>query len=858
MIKENLVIVESPAKAKTIEKILGGEYIVKSSFGHIRDLSKHGVHVDVEGGFVPDYEISPDKKLVVAELRKLSKEASVVWLASDEDREGEAIAWHLEQALNLPKEKTRRIVFHEITSSAILGAIKNPRSIDQALVDAQQARRVLDRLVGFELSPLLWKKVKPSLSAGRVQSVVVKLIVECEREVLAFQAKQYFRVTGEFLTAKGKAVKAEVKERFTTMEQAMAFLESLKRAAYQVENLQTTPIKRTPAPPFTTSTLQQEASRKLGFSVSQTMSVAQKLYEEGLITYMRTDSYNLSKEAVMAAGQVIDSSFGAEYHKSRVFTTKTKGAQEAHEAIRPTDLRRKSIEGPVQQKRLYDLIWRRTVATQMADALLERTTITIATGLGTNNFVATGEVIKFDGFLKLYIESVDDDASALGEGDSLLPKLSVGDSLSGKIITATERYTQRPSRYGEASLVKKLEELGIGRPSTYAPTISTVITRGYVVKEDRTGVERAYSVITLSDGKISQVAKTEITGAEKNKLFPTDIGMLVTDYLEQHFPDVLDYNFTAKVEKEFDEIADGELEWQKMLKAFYGPFHSTVLEADSNSDFARSERLLGVDPVSGKNVYARVGRFGPMVQLGESEEVSGEKPKFASLQKGQLVASITLDEAMGLFALPRVVGLYEDKEVVASLGRFGPFVRHDSKFTSLKKEDNPYTITLDRAIELIEAKRLADANKYINIFGDIQVINGRYGAYIGYNGKNYKIPKTITEPAALTEADCQMLIDKGDAEGTATVQKTAKKAVAKKAPVRKKTATTKTTAAKTAAAKKTTTTAVKATTAKATTAKTTTAKTATTKVATTKAATVKPATKTATTKTATKTTATKK
>lgn len=828
MTKENLVIVESPAKAKTIEKILGSDYIVKSSFGHIRDLSKHGVSVDVEGGFVPDYEISPDKKLVVAELRKLSKEAATVWLASDEDREGEAIAWHLEQALGLTKEKTRRIVFHEITSSAILGAIKNPRAIDQALVDAQQARRVLDRLVGFELSPLLWKKVKPSLSAGRVQSVVVKLIVECEREVMSFVAAPYFRVTGEFLTSEGKVLKAEVKERFATMDKAMAFLESLKKADYKVENLQTTPVKRTPAAPFTTSTLQQEASRKLGFSVSQTMSVAQKLYEEGFITYMRTDSYNLSKEAVAAAGQVISSSFGDQYHKSRVFTTKTKGAQEAHEAIRPTDLHRKSIEGPIQQKKLYDLIWRRTVATQMADALLERTTITIATGLGTNNFVASGEVIKFDGFLKLYIESVDDDAAS-GDGEALLPKLNIGDPLSEKIITATERYTQRPSRYSEASLVKKLEELGIGRPSTYAPTISTVITRGYVVKEDRQGVERQYSFMTLRGGKIDSLVKTEITGAEKSKLFPTDIGMLVTDYLEQYFPDILDYNFTARVEKEFDEIAEGELEWQKMLKAFYGPFHSTVVEADSSSDFARSERLLGVDPVSGKNVYARVGRFGPMVQLGESEEQSGEKPKFASLQKGQLVASITLDEAMGLFALPRVVGEYEGKEVVVSLGRFGPFVRHDSKFTSLKKEDDPYTISLERAIELIEAKRLADANKYINIFGDIQVINGRYGAYIGYNGKNYKIPKTVTEPAGLSEADCRLLIDKGDAEGTATVQKTAKKAATKKAPA-KKAATKKatTSAVKTTAVKKSATkTATKTTSAvakKATTKKTATKK----------------------------------
>lgn len=832
MTKENLVIVESPAKAKTIEKILGSDYIVKSSFGHIRDLSKHGVSVDVEGGFVPDYEISPDKKLVVAELRKLSKEAATVWLASDEDREGEAIAWHLEQALGLTKEKTRRIVFHEITSSAILGAIKNPRAIDQALVDAQQARRVLDRLVGFELSPLLWKKVKPSLSAGRVQSVVVKLIVECEREVMSFVAAPYFRVTGEFLTSEGKVLKAEVKERFATMDKAMAFLESLKKADYKVENLQTTPVKRTPAAPFTTSTLQQEASRKLGFSVSQTMSVAQKLYEEGFITYMRTDSYNLSKEAVAAAGQVISSSFGDQYHKSRVFTTKTKGAQEAHEAIRPTDLHRKSIEGPIQQKKLYDLIWRRTVATQMADALLERTTITIATGLGTNNFVASGEVIKFDGFLKLYIESVDDDAAS-GDGEALLPKLNIGDPLSEKIITATERYTQRPSRYSEASLVKKLEELGIGRPSTYAPTISTVITRGYVVKEDRQGVERQYSFMTLRGGKIDSLVKTEITGAEKSKLFPTDIGMLVTDYLEQYFPDILDYNFTARVEKEFDEIAEGELEWQKMLKAFYGPFHSTVVEADSSSDFARSERLLGVDPVSGKNVYARVGRFGPMVQLGESEEQSGEKPKFASLQKGQLVASITLDEAMGLFALPRVVGEYEGKEVVVSLGRFGPFVRHDSKFTSLKKEDDPYTISLERAIELIEAKRLADANKYINIFGDIQVINGRYGAYIGYNGKNYKIPKTVTEPAGLSEADCRLLIDKGDAEGTATVQKTAKKAAAKKAATKKA-------PAKKAATKKATTSAVKTTAVKKSATKTATkttsavAKKATTKKTATK------------------------
>lgn len=770
--QDNLVIVESPAKAKTIEKILGDNFLVKSSYGHIRDLAKHGISIDLENGFEPQYEVSSDKQKVVSELAKLSRSAKTVWLASDEDREGEAIAWHLAQTLSLDPAKTKRIVFHEITPDAINRAVENPRHIYQDLVDAQQARRILDRLVGFELSPLLWRKVKPSLSAGRVQSVVVKLIVEREREIMSFTATSFYRVTAEFLTAEGKVVKAEIRDRFSSLHDAISFLESIKSSIYTVSSVDMTPLKRSPAAPFTTSTLQQEASRKLGFSVSQTMSVAQRLYEAGLITYMRTDSVNLSSLAIATAAKAIGELFGEKYHKARQFSTKSKGAQEAHEAIRPTYMDRREAGSTTQEKRLYELIWKRTVASQMSDAQLEKTTARIDIAGRREQFVATGEIVKFDGFLKLYIESHDDDSSS--EQESLLPNLEVGQRLAPKIITATERFTQRPPRYSEASLVKQLEELGIGRPSTYAPTISTVITRGYVVKEDRDGVRRDYQVITLKSGVVSQVGKSEMTGAEKSKLFPTDIGMVVTDFLEQNFTSILDYNFTANVEKEFDEIAEGNLNWRQMLNDFYTPFHIGVEAAGENNEYTRTERLLGVDPVSGKNVWARVGRFGPMVQLGDtSENDEDEKPKFASLQKGQLVASITLTEAMSLFALPRLVGQYEEADVVIGVGRFGPYVRHVSKFTSLKKEDDPYTITLERAVELIEAKREQERNRLIASFEaepELEVLNGRFGAYICYKGSNYKIPKTV-DPKSLDLVKCMELVAQGDANGTATTPK---------------------------------------------------------------------------------------
>lgn len=766
MMQSNLVIVESPAKAKTIEKILGADFMVKSSFGHIRDLEKKGISIDIEHGFEPHYVVSEDKKKIVDELKKLSKAATTVWLASDEDREGEAIAWHLEQTLALEPSKTRRIVFHEITPTAIHHAVENPREIDLKMVDAQQARRILDRLVGFELSPLLWKKVKPSLSAGRVQSVVVKLIVEREREILTFQSTPYWRVVAEFLTPKGEKFKAELKERFDSHEQAEQFLQSLLTTKFTVADVTTTPTKRSPAPPFTTSTLQQEASRKLGFSVSQTMSVAQKLYEAGLITYMRTDSVHLSGLAIGKAKDAILATFGEKYHKVRQYTTKSKGAQEAHEAIRPAYLDRPSAGSTLQEQKLYELIWKRTVATQMADAQLLKTTININVEGQKARFVATGEIIVFDGFLKLYIESKDDDNS--GEAtEGLLPKMAQGDILDYKTIEATERFTQHAPRYSEAALVKKLEELGIGRPSTYAPTISTVITRGYVVKESREAQQRDYSILTLSAGKITTKTKSENYGAEKQKLFPTDIGMVVTDYLQQHFADVLDYSFTASVEEKFDDIAAGVHPWREMLKEFYTPFHHNIEDAGANSDYARSERVLGTDPKSGKQVVARVGRYGPMVQIGDAEE-----KRFASLQKGQLIESITLEDAMGLFALPREVGTFEEKPMVVNAGRFGPYVRHDGAFTSLAKEDDPYTISAERCIELIEAKRDKDKNRVIHNFTEIglQVLNGRWGPYIAFQEKNYRIPKT-TDAAALTLDDCKRLVDEGEKAGTVSVPK---------------------------------------------------------------------------------------
>lgn len=795
--QENLVIVESPAKAKTIEKILGEKYTVKSSFGHIRDLKKKGLSIDISKGFEPEYEVSPDKVKVVSELRKLSKEAQTVWLASDEDREGEAIAWHLKETLQLPDAKTRRIVFHEITKNAILHAVENPRQVDQNLVNAQQARRVLDRLVGFELSPLLWKKVKPSLSAGRVQSVTVRLIVEREREIMNFEGSDYYRVVGEFTTPEGAVFKAELNTRFKTEAEANAFLTAIAApdAVFSVGSVETKPIKRTPAAPFTTSTLQQEAARKLGFSVSQTMSVAQRLYEAGLITYMRTDSVHLSSLAIGTAKDAVTNMFGAEYHKTRQYTTKSKGAQEAHEAIRPTYIDRREAGTTAQEKRLYDLVWKRTVASQMADAELEKTTAQIFISNRPEKFTASGEVITFDGFLRLYMESHDDDGSsskADRSDDTLLPALVKGSAVTRGQVVATQRFAQRPPRYSEASLVKHLEELGIGRPSTYAPTISTVIKREYVVKEDRPGVKRDYAILTLSkSGAVKRTEKSEITGAEKAKLFPTDIGMLVTDYLADHFAAILDYNFTAKVEKEFDEIAEGGLDWRRMLAAFYEPFHEHVDNAEEQTEYVRSERLLGVDPKTGKNVYARVGKFGPMVQLGDtpapapkgslasaiklSEE---EKPKYASLLKGQMVANITLEEALALFELPRTVGTFEGKDIVAAVGRFGPYVRHDGKFTSLKvrEGDDPYTITLERAVELIEEKREAERNRVIQIYEaeDIQVLNGRWGPYIAHGGANYKIPKTLLakrEAASLTLDELKSLIAGQQAAGGGTTPK---------------------------------------------------------------------------------------
>ncbi|MDE6482421.1 MAG: type I DNA topoisomerase [Rikenellaceae bacterium] len=761
---DNLVIVESPAKAKTIEKFLGDDYTVASSKGHIRDLPKKGLGVDIDDDFKPTYEISGDKGTIVSQLRSLAKKAKTVWLASDEDREGEAIAWHLSEALGLDAATTKRIVFHEITKSAILKAIENPRTVDMNLVDAQQARRILDRLVGFELSPLLWRKVKPSLSAGRVQSVAVRLIVEREREIIDFKGSDYFKVTAMFLftddKGRGYKVRAELPDRFDTEEEAKAFLNVCSKAQFKVGSVETKPGRRSPAAPFTTSTLQQEASRKLGFSVLQTMALAQRLYEAGLITYMRTDSVNLSVEAQAAIKEAVVADFGKEYHKARSYKTKSKGAQEAHEAIRPSYIDRREISGTTQEKRLYELIWKRAVASQMADAVMERTTADIEVGGSDKRFVAKGEVVRFDGYLRLYQESTDSDDDG-GEHGALLPPISTGDVLTYDAIEAVQRPRQRPARYSEASLVKHLEELGIGRPSTYAPTISTIINRGYIVKEDRPGVKRSYVRLTLRDGKGDRKTFEENYGSEKAKLFPTDIGMLVTDYLSSHFPAILDYGFTANVEEQFDHIADGKLSWQKMITDFYKPFHNGVESAGSEEGgYASSkQRLLGVDPKSGKNVYARVGRFGPMVQIGENDDE--DKPRYASLRTDQLTSTITLDEALRLFELPRTAGQYEGKDVVIGVGRFGPYVRFDGKFVSLGKADNPYAITLERAVELIEDKRRQEREKLIRSFdedgGKTQILNGRYGPYICRDKVNYKIPKG-TDPATLTWEKVEELI----------------------------------------------------------------------------------------------------
>ncbi|MCF8256567.1 MAG: type I DNA topoisomerase [Flavobacteriales bacterium] len=778
---KNLVIVESPAKAKTIEGFLGKDFTVKSSFGHIRDLPQKNLSVDTANGYAPDYVVPKDKEALVRELKKLAKAADMVWLASDEDREGEAISWHLFETLGLDDKKTRRIVFHEITKSAILQAVENPRPIDQNLVNAQQARRILDRLVGYELSPVLWKKVKPSLSAGRVQSVAVRLIVEREREVDGFNSTSAFRVLG-FFTSNGKEFRAELSERFATEAEAKAFLEKCKSAIFTVTDLQTKPAKRTPAAPFTTSTLQQEASRKLGLPVARTMQLAQNLYEEGHITYMRTDSTNLSGLAINSAKDEIISSYGEQYHKTRQYAAKAKGAQEAHEAIRPTYMNKYRAGSSAQHERLYELIWKRTIASQMADAELERTTIDIQVSGVPQPFVAKGEVIKFDGFLKVYMEDTDDENTDEDQ-KGLLPSVKVGQQLGMERIEATERFTQAPPRYTEASLVRKLEELGIGRPSTYAPTISTVINRGYVVKEDREGVQRRYTSILLKGADIKQERKTEITGAEKAKLFPTDIGVVVTDFLVENFKDILDYNFTAQVELEFDEIAEGKKEWVKMIDGFYLPFHEATLHTSEHSKKATGERLLGVHPESGKNVMARLGKFGPMIQVGDTD--SEEKPAFASLLAGQRLSDITLEQALDLFKLPRRMEEFEGKVLSVGVGRFGPFVKHGSTYTSIPKGEDPLEITRERAVELVVSKREAAAKALINTFNDgddvIEVKEGRFGPYIAVGKDNFKIPKG-TDPASLTLESCKTIMASDEAKPKGRFGNRAKANAAKTAP----------------------------------------------------------------------------
>lgn len=763
---KNLVIVESPAKAKTIEKFLGPDFTVMSSFGHIRDLAEKGIGIDFENNYAPVYVVSSDKKKVVSELRKASKSAEIVWLASDEDREGEAIAWHLFDELKLDTKNTKRIVFHEITKDAILRAIENPRAIDLHLVDAQQARRVLDRIVGFELSPVLWRKVRPSLSAGRVQSVAVRLIVEREREINQFTAESAYRVSAELTgpDANGNLVtlKAELQHRFATKEEAHAFLEHCKSADFKVEDIVTKPSKKSPAPPFTTSTLQQEASRKLGFAVSQTMRVAQSLYESGKITYMRTDSVNLSDLALNTAKAEIISMAGDKYVKIRKFTTTSKGAQEAHEAIRPTYMNAHTISGTAQEQKLYELIWKRTIASQMADAQLEKTSIVIGCSCNQYKFVASGEVIIFDGFLKVYLESTDDEET---EQEGLLPQMKSGQALKADVIAAQQRFTQKPPRYSEASLVRKLEELGIGRPSTYAPTITTIQNRTYVEKGDRPAEKRNYNLLTLKNGKVTEKVLAENTGAEKSKLFPTDIGMVVNDFLTEYFPSVLSYDFTARIEKEFDTVAEGTIEWVSLIDSFYKKFHPIVEDTLKNSERQSGERVLGTDPVSGRQLAVKVGRYGPVAQIGTAEEE--EKPVFASLRKDQSIESISLEEALELFKLPRTIGEFEEKEMIVAVGRFGPYVRHDGAFYSLPKEVDPMAIGADAAIEIIRLKREAEKNKVISVLGangEYQVLNGRFGPYFTFEKTNYKIPKG-TDPATLTADDCATLVAQQPAAG---------------------------------------------------------------------------------------------
>ena len=772
---KNLVIVESPAKAKTIEKFLGKDFEVLSSYGHIRDLKKKDFSVDIEHNYKPIYEIPADKKKLVETLKQEADKADMVWLASDEDREGEAIAWHLFEVLKLKPEKTKRIVFHEITKDAILHAIENPRDIDLNRVDAQQARRVLDRIVGFELSPVLWKKVKPALSAGRVQSVAVRLIVEREREISAFKPEAAYRVIGEFLLPGGELLKAELSQRLKTEDEAKALLEACKTARFSIGDVTVKPAKKSPAAPFTTSTLQQEAARKLGFSVAQTMMVAQRLYEAGHITYMRTDSVNLSSLAINTTKDEIVKTLGERYLHIRNYHTHTKGAQEAHEAIRPTYISHHEINASSQEKRLYELIWKRTIASQMSDAELEKTTATIAVSGRKEHFVAVGEVLKFDGFLKVYMESTDDEGDAEGN-DKMLPALAKGDVLTLSSVTATERFSQAPARYTEASLVRKLEELGIGRPSTYAPTISTIQQREYVEKGDRKGTERKYRMLTLHDGKIESGEKTELTGADKGKLLPTDIGVVVNDFLTEYFPDILNYNFTANVEQQFDDIAEGKTVWNDEIDHFYKLFHPVVESALAlRLEHKVGERVLGTDPKSGRPVSVKIGRFGPLVQIGTPEDT--EKPLFASLLKGQSMSTITLEEALKLFDLPRTLGDFEGKTVVVGIGRFGPYIRHDGKYVSFLKEFTPQGVSLEDAIMLIQQKREQESQRLIKKFDEddeLELLNGRFGPYIAYKKKNYKLPKG-SEPASLTFADCMKIVEDAD------------KAPAKKKPARKKT-----------------------------------------------------------------------
>ncbi|TAF47551.1 MAG: type I DNA topoisomerase [Sphingobacteriales bacterium] len=781
---KNLLIVESPAKAKTIEGYLGKDFLVKSSFGHIRDLKKDDSAIETENNFKQHYEIPADKKALVTELKKLAKEAEMVWLASDEDREGEAISWHLFESLDLKEAKTKRIVFHEITKPAILKAIQSPRNINYNLVYAQQARRVLDRLVGFELSPVLWRKVKPSLSAGRVQSVAVRLIVDREREVNKFDAAAAYRIVALFANDKNQTFKAELAQRYENEADAEKFLNDCIKAIFTINSLEVKPLKRNPAAPFTTSTLQQEASRKLGFSVSRTMQVAQKLYETGKITYMRTDSVNLSDTALDAAANEIKSAYGKNYHQLRKFKTKSAGAQEAHEAIRPTDFSNHSVSDmDASEKRLYELIWKRAIASQMSEAQIEKTIAKIGLNTRKEEFTASGEVLKFDGFLKVYLESDDEESDAhLDDSktdNAILPPLAKGQRVNLNEMNATERFTRPPSRYTEASLVKKLEELGIGRPSTYAPTISTVQNRGYVVKDDREGKQRNYKTILLKAGKITINTLSEITGTEKSKLFPTDIGAVVNDFLVEHFKDIVDFNFTANVEKEFDEIANGLKEWTKMLHSFYQPFHVVVDDTMKNAERANGERYLGQHPVNDKKITVRIGKFGPFVQIGEAlaEGEDGEKPIYASLRNGLMIESITLEQALDLFKLPKYVGEFEGSEIKANIGRFGPYVLHDKKFISIPKEIDPLDITLDKAIELITEKREKDKDKLIKTFienPEASIENGRWGPFIRFGKLNIKIPKG-KEVETITYEDVLALAAEADSSPKKGGRKFAKK-----------------------------------------------------------------------------------